>query len=699
VMSELVDINVVLKICYRVDIHHSMEIARLFKVLPAPDYDMGQCIWELYKKHHNPAPHSDPKAPYQPRNESRKVEIPTFEGLRLYMRYMWISYHTEVKKVSIGSVKEPYVKEPWVENYITKARLPPVDDLSWTDKIDLSSTAPYISDTPDSVLTLKDKALCYDTLKENMSPEDLKPMYRSQVTRLLVDNDISNFLPDTQLRFEHVHRIAPKPEAHKDIARMFFIGNLKGRRTLAELEHNIGWVCKELPGYAIGKSVADLKKKMHDLSVIPEGQSAIFLNTDVEGWSPRMNGHIQQMCLNFWSEVFSKPEIATYSKIWFNSKIVMNKNGFIAEYTNTEANFEGYNGKMLTYMHLCVIAYATRIARQRSPEISPAHILAFIDDVAAKVTCETKHVARVTPVYWESLNAVYDAVGLKLDRFKSIISHHLSIFLNEIYVAGSHLTYGSRAAVRLGTIIRSGTDSIVDVIEASRAATEGMIKAGALHYTAYSMFVVQLAWTHYKWDQKVDLENTKFAFFQFVPRVYGGYGIPTVFILSTNLSADPVTEGIGVIQEISFYYPDFQPLFKKAISVDFVEKTDVQILLNPSGVATTKPIVNAGRTSRAVNRAIEKYVDTSAIGDVLKLSANVKVENFAKSMIEANPVIDAYSMTRFVSATPLDLLKSVGRKFTSSQSIKNLIGSTRVSKIARANHIDVLKVNYRISKI
>jgi len=695
-MNDLVPLKEVLAICYSVDVKHSMEIARLFKVLPAPDYDMGQCVSELYKKHMNPVPHSDINAPYQPRNSSRKVEVPTFEGLRLYMRYLWISYHTEIKKIAIGSVKAEYMKEAWVLDYTTKAKLPPVDDLEWVDKIDLTATAPYITDTKDSVLNLKDKVLCYDSLEENMQLIDPNPMLRSQVTRLLVDDKIENFMPDPYLNFEHVHRIAPKPEAHKDVARMFFIGNLKGRRTLAEVEHNIGWVCRELPGYAIGKSVAELKTRMHELSTVPDNFGAIFLNTDVEGWSPRMNSHIQQMSLNFWAELFARPAIANYGRIWLDSEVVMNKNGFMAHYTNKSANFEGYNGKMLTYMHLAVIAYATRIARQRIPEISPASILAFIDDVAARVICPKDKVAEITPIYYDSLNAVYEAVGLKLDRFKSIVSNTMSVFLNEIYLSGAHLTYGSRAAVRIGTIIRSGTDTIVDMIEATRAAAEGMIKAGAPHYTAYAIFAINIAWTHFKWDPGAPLANTKFAFFQFVPRIFGGYGIATVLTIASNLASNPVTEGIAIIQEISHIYPDFAPLFKYVISSNMVEKSDTQILLNTGGLASSRAIINNGRTARDVERAITKFIDTSAIGDVLRMATSIKVDEFAHEMVEANNVLDVHTMTKFVASTPIDILRAVSRKFKSSQSIKSLIGHKSVSRIAKANRIDVAKVNYKV---
>jgi hypothetical protein len=698
-LNEIVNVREVLKIMYSVNLSNSMEIARLFKVLPAPDYDMGQAFAELYKKHMNPVPHVPLSVPYQPKNDKRPVEIPTMQGLRLYMRYFWISYHAEVKRQSIGTVKPQYMDEDWVQDYMTKAKLPHVTDLSWTDKIDLSSTAPYIEDSEDSILNLKDKILAYDTLEENMTTPEPEPMMRSQVTRLLIDSRKSNFLPQPNMIFEHVHRVAPKPEAHKDIPRLFFMGNLKGRRTLAELEHNIGWVCRELPGYAIGKSTSEIKTKMHELAIIPEGYGAIFLNTDVEGWSPKMNGVIQQMTMDFWAEVFGKPELSEYTKIWFDSEIVMNKAGFIAHYKNNKANFEGYNGKMLTYMHLCVIAYATRIARQTVPEISPANILAFIDDVAARVIVSKEHLERVTPVYYESLNAVYEAVGLKLDKFKSILSNHLSIFLNEIYVAGSHLTYGSRAAVRMGTIIRDQTDTMVDMIEASRAATEGIIKAGAPHYNAYSLFLVSLAWLHYKWDPNAPLTNTKFAFFQFVPRILGGYGIPTILGVATNLNAHPLTEGLAVIQEICYLYPDFKTLFHYAVSGDLVQKTEAQILLGPNAVSSNRAILNNGRIGREIEKAIEKYYDRSAIADVLMATKRVNINDFAKEMLAVNPVIDAHSMMKFVAATPFDLIRSVSRKFQSSQSIKNVIGSRAVTRISRASKIDVLKVNAKIRKL
>lgn len=697
--DKVVDLNMVIKIIFRAHPRYYLEVARVFKVLPAPDYDLGQTMYETYKKHHDPSPHVPFNTPYAPKDDKNTFEKPSFIGLIYYMRYLWIAYRIKVDKRSPGVVKEEFREEDWVQNYISRGALPQGADLSWTNKIDLTGSYVYLEDTRDVLFTLKDKTLGYDTLHEALSNSPGDRMMRSQVTRMLVDSEISNFLPAPTLNFDFVHTVSPKPEAHKDVARLFYMNNLRGRRTLSELEKNIGLACKELPGYAIGKGTVEIKKAMHELCQLAVDSGSIFLNTDIEGWSPKMNGHIQQLCLDFWSEIFNKPEISKYSKIWFGADLVMNKKNYICTYKNTCANFDGYNGKMLTFMHVAVAGYATRIARQRDESISPARTEIFIDDVVIRVTCKIERLNEATEIFFDSLCMVYDAVGLKIDKNKSIVSNHMCIFLNEVYSLGSHLTYGSRAAVRLGTIIRSPTDSFADMIDASRAAIEGCIKAGAPIYVAYSLFLVNIAWIHNKWDSFNDMRSTKFAFMQYVPRAFGGYGLPNIIGVSSNLASNPVTEGIGIIQEVAFFYKEFQPIYEKVLKCKLVEKSNVQIITLPAGVATNRAIINKGRVSREIVRRIVNLSSNSVVSDVIKIGLSAKLDDIADDIVKSNDTIDAYTIDRFIKATPIDMLRQIVKKIESANTIRALLGPKTIRKISKQLRVDVYRVNGQMKKI
>jgi hypothetical protein len=89
---------------------------------------------------------------------------------------------------------------------------------------------------------------------------------------------------------------------------------------------------------------------------------------------------MQQYYYDLFEEVFDDQTVLNIAECFKKVNLVLNHSGIVREYRTDGTNFEGFNGKMLTKMHVDIMYTALVITREEGLTDKSTHFGAFIDD-------------------------------------------------------------------------------------------------------------------------------------------------------------------------------------------------------------------------------------------------------------------------------------------------------------------------------
>jgi len=680
--SHMIPMERYLTVLKRCPFDIAQDIGRLYKLLPAPDYDIGEAFCDRAK---------DIKKPNVP-TELDGENPATMDEFRLYLRkHMAVTLANAHGGKGQGRFTGPVVPK-WFRAYAERGVFP--KDLAKYDQIDFTGVEKYVERHEESVVSWKDSACCEEDFDDAMADEDSDIKTRNMLLRYLFDNKCPTARSARLAlgRKCHVHRAGFKMEAHKAIARIFYIGNLSDRLAQSEMEENVHRVALHAPGYMIGQTPEFTSRKTMKM-VAPQliGDARVFyLNFDISRWSPAMPAYIQRYVHNLFGEVFDRAEFSRAHHINEGATVILNKRGYEAAYTNIEANFEGYNGKEMTFMHCAMMGYAVYRYRRATGEERTVELCAYIDDGLAAFK-DVQEGGRERFLHFvDIVEETYTCLGFRLERSKCYLSSHFAIFLNEIYFGGRKITYGLRAIMRVGTTAFEPHETMCARLNTYFSGVQGAMKAGmdmvgSMIVGFYLMGRLLRSYGVNKW-----MDAKAAVLYLFTPRALGGCGVAHVLGMATNLLGDGLTEGISAIKELARAYPEYKQKVIALLRQKVGLKSNSAILLAPKTVPVAEYAMRETRLQHEIAKALSERTLSNVAHRFLAIAKKMDLAAFADAILETSVAVVPALLDDIIAGTPYALLLSLVKKFESARTMTQLIGKHRMHVVFTRNNEDAL---------
>lgn len=660
----------------------AQDLGRIYKLLAAPDYDIGESFAARQAQH----------LATNPLMEKLDGNACTLEEFRLYFKKLLaITLTRKNGGKGVGIWTKP-VKPRWWPDYEKTGALP--QSLQQLDGLSLRGTAKYVERSDESPDILKDSAACEEILDEAESVGEDTKVKRNMLLRYLYDPTcpVPSAARIRLTRREHVHRVGFKMEAHKPVSRLFFIGNMSDRMIQSEMEENVHRIALFCPGYIIGQTPELTTKKIMSM-VAPKleyNERIYFFNFDISAWSPGMRGDVQRISHEAWGEVFDCPYFDNAYRINEKSTIVLNKRGYSAKYINPEANLEGYNGKEMTFMHCALMGYSVYRYRRETGHDITIPLAAYIDDGLAAFKDLDKAGPGRFLKFCEIVEDTYQRLGFQLERSKCFMSDSFAIFLNEIYFEGRHITYGLRAIMRVGTKAFEKHDTLHARATTYASGAQGAMKAGLDVISAFVIYLWLIGRMLLVYGARPYLDARACVLYAFTPKGLGGLGAGSVVAICTNLVVDALVEGTMCIQAMAAAYPPYEDKVVAILRQPVVEKDPVGLMLAPNSLDSPTAKMSENRLSVAVARALSTAKLAPKARAMFTMYKNVNLNELAEALVVPNTQLSQAMMDMVLAGTPIALIDSLIRKFQSSRTMVAVIGAGQLKRITKENRADAL---------
>jgi len=669
----------------------AFNLGKVYKLCPAPDASPGLTMIERHEKvcNHNTFDHTEAEA-FE--NEYRA------QVLRAYIR------RPGVKLEVRGD------KPKWFSAY-KDGRFDEIPSAEIHTYLKWEGTATMPVRSPDDPAVWKDSGLGWDDYDTAIDP-DRVPKHGNMLTRMVFDSSC----PMPGVRYSghaHEHKMDIKPEGHKDPARGIYSGNIKDRLNQSWMEAAVHEVAVGHPAFMVGASSETRDNRVRAIverSHNPD-EVSLYYSFDVSGWSPNMPPEVQHISHRVWGELYDESLFHLAHLITDNTRVYMNKQGYTCWFVNPGANFEGYNGKEMTMILITLMSMAVQdwraavtrsgLATAEESQKWSATLLAYIDDGLAKINLPLDRSERLFAELKACAEARFSRMGFTIEPSKCYPSDRFAVFLNEPYLAGRHVTHGTRAAM---TICAENTEehtSLVERLTSVSTGCRGAVMSG-LDGTAGTMLQAYHTYGHLsEWIRKPD--PVVAALWTMMPRAWGGLGMPTSLQLGTSGSGSAFEESVRTMQRWAQISTTARVAFLARAKSALKARTATGILMAPLGGRTGGGTMVETRIPDAVRKALTALRANGKLSrlatDFLGYSSPESLEAFAAAIVRLEPkqVIQEQLLADLSSAHPHSIFSSFARRIEKSTTLMQLIGHKEVRRIIKGNRDDASE-SYRLAR-
>lgn len=636
--------------------------------------------------------------------------------------HMEVEFRDEFRSVLRAEILKAYIKKPgvrlalrdgvpapdWWANY-RKGDYDAVRSREIHTHLAWEGTATMPPRRREDPSLWKDSGLGWDSYDVAVDPERPKTS-GNMLTRMVYDPSCA--MPGIEhYGHPHEHKIDTKPEGHKDPARGIYSGNLRDRLNQSWMEAAVDEVARFHSAYMIGADAEAREARVRALTDRPADHRhvALYYSFDISGWSPRMPPEAQRISHEIWADLYSSALFRSAHNINEGARVYMNKAGYTGWYINPGANFEGYNGKEMTVilialMSLTVTHWRARVVAAglcdaRQAARYAAMLLAYIDDGLAKLVVPREIAGDMFSLFKDTSVTVFAACGYNIEPSKCYPSDRFAVFLNEPYLAGRHVVHGTRAAM---TICAENVEPHTSIIERTTAVSTGCRGAVTAGLDALAGTVIQAyhVYKHLKewvsWPSPVVA-----AVWSFMPRAWGGLGLPTMLQLCTSGGGAASEEGAYTMQRWATISPAVRKAFLSASRGAMQTRTSTGVLLSPLGGRLLDGPMVETRVPEAVRRALVSVsAELSPLArEFIAFSSPESLADFAEATI---PQVSTHGLQEQVimdlaSTHPHALFSAFAQRIEKSSTLISLVGFKKMADIMRANRRDAA-ASYRVMK-
>lgn len=668
--------------CARLPPALGFNAGKVYKILPAPDSAPGGTVIDRLKAIDRP-------------NQVSSAMMADFEAeLTDHIVYGRLAMRGAPKL----SLRPRVARPAWWSDYL-RGRMSSVpisncrNVVAWEKSLDM----PVRNALDPSVW--KDSGLASDHLEDGLG--DTEPWYmRNMLARMVFDENCP--MPGDEERIaapEFLSKSDGKPESHKDPYRSIFSAALRVRFEKSRMELAVEEVASSHPSFMIGAPYEKREERIRaaTTSTCAMGCTPFFYSFDVKGWSPSMPAVVQKMSHRIWGSLYRTTLFDTATRCMQGATVYMNSGGYKCWYKNTEANFEGYDGKEMTMLNVAMLSLSVRnwranarvhelIGTKRADEVA-ALLLAYIDDGMARI--ELPMVAGVTgelfDIFKRVCNDTFAGCGFTIEPSKCFPSDSFFIFLNEAYLGGRHLVHGVRAAGQICSRVAEPHETLSMVTGKISTGCRGAVMAGLDASAGMILMAFHTSLVVKNWVGRMD--PIAKAVWCYSARAWGGLGMPVALQLATTASGNALSEAVSLFQKWARVNPAAKRYFLGIMRTPKKQRTKTEILSAPFGSRLQSGYMRDSRLAVEVRKAMEKLADRGALGplprDYLKFGDPVAFEKFAEAVVPGEPgdAIQARVLKDLADSHPQAVFKKFCTRIERGTTVQRILGVRALSKL------------------
>lgn len=663
----------------------SLNIAKTYKLCPAPDACPGMTLLDKYTMVVNPNPVDvDMIARFEATHRS--------EMLRAYIRMPGVML--DLRDVATVPV--------WFDAYQHR-EFDKVPNTEIHQYLHWEGTATMPTRSALNPAVWKDSGLGWDTVEQAEDPARPR-RHGNMLLRMVFDTDCP--MPGVRhTSVVHDHKIDTKPEGYKDPSRGIYSGNLRDRLNQSWQEEAVERVARAHPGFMIAADTTQRELRARATLARPTraGYVVLYYSFDVAGWSPKMPAEPQRVSHKFWADLYAEELFSTQAQINEGSRIYMNKAGYRAWYVNPVANLEGYNGKEMTCVLITLLSLAVTVWREKivADEVCTADearrysavLLAYIDDGLSRMELPLDRAHEMFSRFKTCVIDTFSKCGYVVEVSKCYPSDRLYIFLNEVYLAGRHVVHGTRAAMTICAENIEPHMTLVERVEAASAGCRGAVIAG-LDPAAGAMLQAYHTWMHIReWIRKPD--PVLAAVWSMTPRAFGGLGMPTMLQLGTSGSGAALAEGARTLRAYASHNGTANRVYLACMRSALLQRTAVSLLASPLGGTIGAGVMTESRVPGAVRDALTRLAQANKLSQLaskfLEYASFPGYVAYAEALIPigTTAVIQKQVIDDAAAVHPHAIFSAFARRLDKSSTLAQLVSVVKMRELMRANRKDV----------
>jgi hypothetical protein len=591
------------------------------------------------------------------------------------------------------TLRNPLQPPAWYESWVEHRAVPGVP--GWSRALDLHGSVNPVARSDYAAGTFKDSALAPDEM-----PADGIAVADKAHTNMALRRFVSMDYPSQEFaiaaltsKVARTTKSDQKPENFKDPLRLFYEATLVDRMGVSWTEACIYSVAKHHPCYMLGKSPATQQAKARAMaSLAIGGRVKRFFSFDVSNWSAGMAAKVQRSSGALWAEVFGSTAVGSAYNTMAGSLVYVQKHGILAGYESPTANFEGYDGKAMTMVHLALMSATVQRTRQVTGEDDlSAELVTYIDDGAAALELPASRAEALFTEFMAAAEEVYGAERFVLHAMKCLPSDRMFTFLNEVYYGGAHEVSATKAALRIASEPKQEHDSLPDRIMTLSSGTQGAVQAGLPNVVAslfcYFLAAMELlAWAESP-AKMLGASPVAVGLMMASPAAYYGLAIPSPKGFDKTGKGASISEGIAAMQSFALAYPSLVGVVVKRLRTPLPERSTVAILRNPTGTSGLSEL-RTNRVSAALAAAAPAIAVNPVAKRVMAPLATFDAAAYSRALFGDLTTISAVAIQMAWKACPMANAEAWLAKFRSSKTVADMIGRNVLRGIMRAQRED-----------
>jgi hypothetical protein len=590
------------------------------------------------------------------------------------------------------------------------------------DLIDLRNSVRFEHHHEDILKFAKDKALCPEGIQDSDTASTLSAYPIEQRNYLL--NVLHQDPPyDTTIclrDFKHLNhniRVKDKAEAKKATGRWFMEATPQVRLAISEYEHNIAMLLEKLTTVSSGKSAQASYMKMQTITNgisslgFVSDSTPVIASFDLKKFSPSLQAGVHQMMDDIFAEIYGEPALADFAHVYTTGRIHYVEYDIHHSFEKMGRDFEGFQGRKNSLYHAAVMATVCYYLIQEGIIKTAAQFYALIDDGILRVDFPTADPVKVQAMVkrlMEIIVEVYQVACMEISWDKTFISSQFAVYLNVLYYRGNIISPGLKSIGKICNNCELPVPHLIGELAYIESSGRGAISAGA------NQNIVNVVMSYYVADS---IRNNAFrakwwknllnlALMCYAPIEWGGFSVCTIFQVSGSYGAQRRVAQIGNLAEIGAYYqylartldPEGAMLAEMVcskidviLSVEIEEKTNVQKLLNPEHVQTTRLKLDATRLQRELSQFFMDSQQFPVVNLIFRGTRQTSMEERAK-LIDWSRHQSTEILLRIAAMLPETVARQIAVKFMKEQTATSLLSAHGIRSIKRFMRLNAEKV-------
>jgi hypothetical protein len=673
---KILDVEHLCAIFQQLPLAEGVELSKVYKFLPVPDFDFLTLFEAQRDKHHS-------TRPCFPENDLGLSE----RDFILYQRHQLIITYYASHGVCPGHVIEGIQERNWHANY---PNMKP-NDVPYDQVGDIVFDTPfqYEAVTQSYNPYIKDKALSPNYLSRIMDEAELRELPPHVVNYLLhylftypvpTPENVARGMSEED--YERGHHVAPKGESKKkDPPRNFYINTYAGRILLSEIDNNISAYIEKKPGAFVGLSRAEAFNKFRDLAGTEDEHhefTYVYVSFDLAGWSPKQSPLLRQLQLQKWSMAFNRDYILQSDKQFTEAKAHFIHKGIHQEYPLAGNDLEGYFARLNTDLHVDVMGYAVKTLRRLGYIAPGAKLAVQIDDGLCVLRfppgTTNEHIVRAIKV----IEKVYAWLSLEISWDKTYVSKRLRVFLNELEYDQIRITPGIKAFLR---IRREGGEGIRCFLrEANKGGSfvVGAIECGCPPALAWMKYALEVGKCILDWGRRVPVKMSpeEATLWAFTPVSFGGIGCLSMLQYSSNCTDNATSAGVSILKSIATYDKESVLPINRIINQPIRVRNPLSTFRDPLKFRIEGPTFTDLLEITYAKAALRDKVINPVVREALDFSDSL-ANQLRSSILPSFKGTRGKAVQLAYESTALATLDAILMKFARSSTVISLVGSRK----------------------